>query len=211
MQLESSATISGSCMTNGDILEQVRLFLPKYLSPGRQEDLWRELRSFPHNRTIYSDRHAEPDILQGDGWRGFVAINFHSREHKVVSGLVLSNSCDVSPGNRRALVPTVTFVPLMRVSRYMELLAEAGQTEQQRESVQETMRKQEVTSLMFLPAVHGVMDQSVANFNDVHAHPLDDFVARERSRLFRLSDFGFYLFLFKLSIHFTRMLEGVQR
>jgi hypothetical protein len=64
---------------------------------------------------------------------------------------------------------------------------------------------------MYLPANPEVMPESVALFSDARSHPLDDFLARERSLLFRLSDFGFYLFLFKLSIHFNRMLEGVER
>jgi len=32
-----------------------------------------------------------------------------------------------------------------------------------------------------------------------------------RNRLFTLSDYGFYLFLFKLSLHLTRIREGVSR
>ena len=55
------------------------------------------------------------------------------------------------------------------------------------------------------------MEESSALFGDVRSQPLDHFMAGDRSLLFRLSDFGFYLFLFKLSIHFTRMLEGVER
>jgi len=198
-------------MTNGDALEQVRLFLPKYLSPSRQTDLWNELRSFPNNRSIYSTRDTEHDILQGDGWRGFIAIDFHSLARKIVSGLVLSNSCDISADHRLPLVTNIAFVPVIRLDRYDELLKAAGQTEQQRHSVSETMRRQEVTSLMHLPPIHDVMLESVALFTDVRSHPTDDFRAGERSLLFRLSDFGFYLFLFKLSIHFTRMLEGVER
>jgi hypothetical protein len=198
-------------MTNVDAFEQVRLFLPKYLSPTRQRDLWSELRSFPNNRSIYSIRDTDHDILQGDGWRGFVAINFQSGERRTVSGLVLSNSCDVSPGNAVPLAPNVTFVPLIRVDRYDALLKDAGQTEQQRASVVQAMRRQEVTSLMHLPAIQEVMLESVALFTDVRSHPVEDFRVVERSRLFRLSDFGFYLFLLKLSIHFTRMLEGVER
>jgi hypothetical protein len=198
-------------MTSGDTFEQARLFLPKYLSPTRQKDLWSELRSFPNNRSIYSIRETDHDILQGDGWRGFVAIDFQSGERKPVSGVVLSNSCDISPDNEVPLAANVTFVPLIRLDRYDGLLKAAGQTEQQRESVMQAMRRQEITSLMHLPAIQGVMAESVALFTDVRSHPIDDFRLVERSRLFRLSDFGFYLFLLKLSIHFTRMLEGVER
>jgi hypothetical protein len=102
-------------------------------------------------------------------------------------------------------------VPLVRLSGYLAVLEKHGQTEEQRANIADAIRKQEVTSLMHLPAIHEQMEESVAMFGDVRSQPLDDFVAGDRSLLFRLSDFGFYLFLFKLSIHFTRMLEGVER
>ena len=86
----------------------------------------------------------------------------------------------------------------------------AGQTPQQLASIAEAIKGQQVTSLMYLPAVGGIMEPSVGLFDDLRAQPLDNFRANERSKLFCLSDFGFYLFLFKLSIHFTRMLEDVE-
>ena len=198
-------------MTDLPTLDQVRLYLPQYLSSARQDDLWKELRAFPNNRSIYSTRNTDPDALQGDGWRGFVAIDFYSLDRKTVSGLVLSNSCDIASENRRALTPNITFVPLVRLERYMAKLEAAGKTAEQRRSIVEQVKGQQITSLMFLAAVPDLMADSVALFDDVRAHPLDHFLANDRSILFRLSDFGFYLFLFKLSIHFTRMMEDVER
>ena len=64
---------------------------------------------------------------------------------------------------------------------------------------------------MHLPAIRGQMEESLALFGDVCSEPLDYFMSGERSLTCPLSDFGFYLFLVKLSIHFTRMLEGVER
>ena len=107
--------------------------------------------------------------------------------------------------------PNITFVPLMKLQRFLAVLEGNGQSEQQRADVAASIRKQAVTSLMHLPAVPGQMEESLALFGDVRAQPLDHFMASERSLIFRLSDFGFYLFHFKLSIHFTRMLEGVER
>jgi len=198
-------------MTEGISFDQVRLYLPQYLSPERQKDLWNDLRSFPNNRSIYSTRNNDPDCLQGDGWRGFVAIDFHSLDRKTVSGLVLSNSCDVAPRNTRATTPNITFAPLMKLQKYLTVLEQNGLNERQRMDVSTSIRKQSVTSLMHLPAIANHMEESVAIFGDVRSQPLDHFMASERSLMFRLSDFGFYLFLFKLSVHFTRMLEDVER
>ena len=193
-----------------ETLEQLRLYLPKYLSPARQEGLWDELRSFPNNRTIYSTASSH-DILQGDGWKGLIVINFETVEKKPISGLVLSNSCDIAGENVRAVLPKLTFVPIIRIAAYARLLKEGGKSNDQIDAILDSIGKQRITSLMYLPAIPSVMEDSVALFGDTHSQPIDSFRAGARSRLFRLSDFGFYLFLFKLSIHFTRMMEGVER
>jgi len=99
----------------------------------------------------------------------------------------------------------------MRLRKYLTALEANGHNEQQTAGVAASIRRQEVTSVMHLPAINSQMEESLAVFGDVRSQPLDHFMAGERSLLFRLSDFGFYLFLFKLSIHFTRMLEGVDR
>ena len=38
-----------------------------------------------------------------------------------------------------------------------------------------------------------------------------DVVELTQNRLFTLSDYGFYVFLFKISIHLTRIRENIQR
>ncbi len=212
MPPQCSETTSGSCMAERSTLtDEIRLFLPKYLSPERQGELWTELRRFPNNRNIYSERVKEPELLQGDGWRGFVLIDFKSADRKTVSGLIISNSCDISPENRRPITPQITFAPLVNLAQYVAMLKRASQTEEQISNVLESIRRQAVTSIMYLPAISGALDESIALFGDVHSHPLGEFRAGDRALIFRLNDFGFYLFVFKLSIHFNRMMEGVSR
>jgi hypothetical protein len=194
-----------------ELPEDLRLFLPKYLSPERQSALWDALRDFPSDRPIFTDRAREHELLQGDGWRGFVVIDFHSGDRRTVRGLILSNSCDIDPNNRRPLSATIAFAPLLNLGRYLAMLREAGQTDEQVNSIAQAMREQRVTSLMYFPGIPGQMDESVALLGNMHSHPLEHFRANNRTLIFRLNDFGFYLFLFKLSIHFSRMLEGVER
>ena len=43
---------------------------------------------------------------------------------------------------------------------------------------------------------------------DAQAVDLSELV---KTRLFTLSDYGFYLFLYKLSLHLTRIREGIAR
>src|SRR5262249_8782499 len=178
----------------------------------KAQDLWSELRAFPENRSFYSSyRAAEDEFLQGDGWRGLRVIEFHSLERKVVSGLILSNSCDISVENRRILTPTILFAPIIRLKAYQDLLMSKGQAQEKVSAITESIRKQRTTSIFYLPSEGGDAPERLAVLDDIHGHPLDDFVGSEKSRLFVLNQFAHYLLLFKISIHFSRMVENIER
>jgi hypothetical protein len=192
--------------------EQIRTFLPQYLTAADQGRLFQELKSFPENFTYYSQATDIGDeILQGDGWRGFVVIDFLTTEKKNVSGIVLSNSCDLSLSNERAQPPRIVFAPMIQLQPFRDTLRAAGKTDRQIDSLCESIAAQKVTSIFYLPPVPGLMGESIALLDDIHSHPSTDFRRRKRSRLFTLSQAGFYLFVIKLSIHFTRINEGMVR
>jgi len=195
-----------------ELYEQIKLFLPKYLSPSEQRELFAELSRFPENPSMYLPEGVlADDLLQGDGWRGFVAINFRNLERKVVSGIVLSNSCDIDTNNKRALPTSVLFAPLIPLARYEQLLAATGRTPEQVDGVLGAVRRQHVTSILYLPAAPHGPAESLVLLDDIHSHPLDDFIETSRTQLFRLNQYGFYILLIKLSIHFSRFQEGVKR
>lgn len=202
---------SGTFMSSPDIFEQAKLYLPKYLTSTQQRELFEQLREFPRIREFYLDKPPEQTLLQGDGWRGFVVLDFFTSERKVISGVILSNSCDISPENLQMLPGRVLFSPLIRLSKYRRLLRDAGRSDEQIEGKLASIRKQEVTSIFWLPELPGTFEESMILLDDIHTHPLDDFVQRDRSRIFTLSQVGFYVLLLKLSIHFSRFQEGVQR
>lgn len=191
--------------------EQASIFLPKYLTPEQHRQLYEELRAFPTNTNYFTQKpDLRDELLQGDGWTGLVAINFKTRESKPISGVIISNSCDVNADNERALPVNVLFAPIIRLNRYEELLRK-GLDFQRAENVVGDIRRQRVTSLIYLPAFSDVIEESIVPLDDIHSHPLDDFIQQERSKIFTLSQYGFYIFLLKLSIHFSRFQEGVVR
>ena len=195
-----------------ELYEQIKLFLPKYLTPAEQNELFTELSKFPENPSMYlPDGVLSDDLLQGDGWRGFVAINFRSLERKVVSGIVLSNSCDIDITNKRALPTSVLFAPLIPLARYEQLLLGTGKTPEQVAGVLSAVRRQHVTSILYLPSAPHGPSESLVLLDDIHNHPLNDFIETSRTQLFRLNQYGFYILLIKLSIHFSRFQEGVKR
>ena len=195
-----------------DVFEQIRLFLPKYLTPEQTKELYSELSKFPDNKAFYLFRTDLRDqLLQGDGWQGFIAIDFATGARKTVSGVILSNSCDISSENREDLPVNVLFAPLIGLAKYMDRLREIGKTATQIESIVGNIKKQRVTSLFYVPDCQGSIQESIILLNDIHAHPLQDFLTRDRTSLFTLNQYAFYVFLIKLSIHFSRFQEDIQR
>ena len=195
-----------------EIFEQVSLFLPKYLTPTQKQELYSEMLRFPGTTQFYLHRPDLRDqLLQGDGWQGFIAINFHTGQRKVVSGVILSNSCDVSTDNRRSLPVNILFAPLVSLSQYEKLLLASGKSPAQVDSQFNEIRNQKVTSIFYLPRLSEVIEESIILLDDIHMHPLSDFLEVSHEPLFQLNQFAFYLFLIKLSIHFCRFQEGIQR
>ncbi|MBK9306890.1 MAG: hypothetical protein IPM58_07350 [Nitrospira sp.] len=194
------------------IYEQIKLFLPKYLSPDQTRDLFSELSRFPDNMAFYLNRDdLRDELLQGDGWRGLIAINFLTGERKTVSGAILSNSCDIDSSNTGSLPVNVLFAPLIELRKFTDRLRGFGKTEDQIQNTVITIKKQQVTNIFYLPECHGSIPESLILLGDIHSHPLQHFLQQSRQPLFKLNQYAFYLFLIKLSIHFSRFQEGVQR
>lgn len=77
-------------MADAEFFDQIKLFLPKYLTPHQTKDLFSELSNFPNTTSFYlSGSSWGEQLLQGDGWHGFVAINFATGERKAVAGIIL--------------------------------------------------------------------------------------------------------------------------
>lgn len=155
------------------------------------------------------DLHATV-MLQGDGWRGFQVFSFATGNRNQVRGIVLSNSCDVSPENERVLPPNVTFAPIVKLSRIQKRFAQRGLKGDQIETRLQAIRSQSITSMFYLPADGPLGEEYVALLDDLHSMPVE--VHREAGeKLFTLSMAGFYLFVFKLSVHFCRLHENIDR
>lgn len=150
------------------------------------------------------------EMLQGDGWRGFQVFSFKSRNVSAARGIVLSNSCDVSQENARVLPPSVTFAPILKLSKIVERFESRGLDQEKIASRLTDIKAQRVTNMFYLPA-DGLLDEDyVALLDDLHSMPVE--VHRQAAeKLFTLSMAGFYLFVFKLSVHFCRLHEDVDR
>jgi hypothetical protein len=187
-----------------ELFQQIRLLLPKYLTPTESQDLFEELRKFPDKASFYFEREdLRDELLQGDGCRGFVAIDFLTGSRKTVSGVILSNSCDIDSKNATAFPVKILFAPIISLGRYVERLRAEGKKDEQIQGLLATIRKQRITNIFYLPACPGVTEESFILLDDIHAHPLSDFRVRDRLVLFRLRLNQFYFYFFLLSFQST--------
>jgi hypothetical protein len=204
--------VEGSLNPSEELLADVRRYLPKFLSPTRTDELYDALRFYPEIPSFYlSPGMIDEELLQGDGWRGFVLRDFQSGEARSVSRMIISNSCDVDLTNERIKDTNVLFCPLVSVAKFQTALLESGIEQGRVTNILSDIRKQRWTSAFHLPSGQHGPDECVAWLDDIHPAPLRTFHTTERAILFRLQHAAFYVLLIKLSIHFCRMQEDVER
>ena len=191
--------------------DSLRDHIPYYLTQDAKDGLIRALRDFPHDTNYYSDLYKDR-VLQGDAWTALGLINYEGGTRKEVKGVVLSNSCDIAPENKRDTPARIVFSPIIKLHAYGALLTRAGIPAAVIENKFQSIREQKVTTLFYLPPGCGLDEEYIALLDDVHTMPLSKFLENDRRvQIFTLSQVGFYLFLFKLSVHFCRFHEALAR
>ncbi len=200
---------------------EIENYLPKYLSKEANENLFAELESFPENidDRIYTNYLSQQQIIyQGDGISGLLTINLPDTKVNAAPGMILSNTCDLDVANERLVESRLVFATIIQLDKYKKLLlkqyVEAGKkTEESINGHIDRIKKQYISHIFYLPAGESLEHDSIVLFDRVNSLP-NSIIVRDdipQKRLFTLSNYGFYLFLYKLSIHFTRIRENVDR
>jgi hypothetical protein len=126
----------------------------------------------------------------------------------------LTNTCDIDVNNERLNPSYICYSPLILLDKYEQLLLK--NLPKREKIIAEhinTIKKQKVTQIFYLPKGGFLEGDSIIIFNRVSSC-LSESVQRDsvkQRKLFTLSNYGFYSFLFKLSLNFTRMGENVDR
>ena len=196
----------------------IKNYLPQYLSAPTQEKLFAEVKKFPDNidERLYSQSLLrETAFFQGDGLHSLWVANLPDTHIGKARVLLLSNSCDMSDENKRLTPRNIFYCLIVSLAKYREMLANNAKSfsESQLREFIETVRKQQVTQVFFLPQNAQLGEDCIALLDrisncDSRACNVPELV---KNRLFVLSNYGFYMFLIKLSIHFTRLREGLNR
>lgn len=192
------------------LFEDIKLYLPHL-----NEKLFSELGAFPDNidKRLYGS--LDGDVLQGDGLQSLLVVTLPDVHAGTGPVMVLSNSCDIDPENRRLFPPAIAYCPIMKLSKYIEIVRKHAGIEQEEvlASHLTSIKRQHVSTIFYLPATPRLGEDCIAlldrpnncNFSFLLENP------DRMAKLFTLSRYGFYLFLTKLAIHFNRANEGVVR
>lgn len=200
---------------NQNIFNDIKIYLPKYLSDEKQLRLFEELASFNIDKRFYSSYLLDfSNLFQGDGIVDLPLYNFKENKKTNVKGLVVSNSCDMDANNKRMFNPYVTFAPIFSLNKWEQLLRKSESNVDKINSHIEAIRQQRVTSFFYLPiGTENFPEESFVRFDMVCSIPGDLYSVDEliNHRLFCLSNYAFYLLVLKLSIHTSRVQEKIDR
>ena len=201
--------------------DEIKKYLPHYLSSESQDKLFGDLRKFPDNfdKRIYSTTLLVDDIIyQGDGIDNLPVSNLPSANIKELPVIVFSNTCDVNNQNRRFYESRVIYSPIFRLDKYKQMLIKefVDTGKHKAEAINghiDAIRDQLITQILFLPKGGKLLNDSIVFLDRVNNYPLSELSIEDikRKKLFVLSNYGLYIFLIKLSIHFTRIQENIDR
>jgi hypothetical protein len=201
--------------------DEIKKYLPQYLSPESQNILFEDLKKFPDNidQRLYSTRLIDHELIyQGDGIDGLPVCNFPSTDTRELPVIVFSNTCDVNPANARFFDSRIVYSPIFQLEKYKKMLIDEFVTTHKHtiDAINnhiEAVKKQLVTQILFLPKGGRLQNDSIVFLDRVNNYPLGKVHVEDvkRKKIFVLSNYGLYIFLIKLSIHFTRIQENVDR
>ncbi|HED4103680.1 MULTISPECIES: hypothetical protein [Klebsiella] len=200
--------------SNSTLLESIEKQIPYYLTEDAKKGLTQALNDFPKNTQYYLSKSTELSevLLQGDL---FAELPVQQGEKtKLIKGIILSNSCDISPDNKRDLPVNVLFAPLVSLDSYSQHLRAAGLKDDAINSKIEMIRLQKITNIFYLPeSIDNNRPECIIYLDCVYFLRSSSILQllEDGKKISTLSQVGFYIFLLKLSVHFCRFHECVHR
>ena len=194
--------------------EDIKKYLPQYLSDSDAKQLFSALKDFPNNidERFYSNYSLDDNILyQGDCLKDIPAFYLPDTRSKLSQSMAISNTCDMDLNNKRLWNTRILFSQIILLEKLEKALYQKF-SEDRISNYINSLKKQQITNAFYLPKSKN-LDEAIVFFDYTNSFDIN-FVDREslkEKRLVSLSNYGFYILLLKLSIHFTRIQEKVQR
>lgn len=198
--------------------DDIKVYLPQYLSKESLDKMFEDIKKFVQtgsNTELYTLKlKKEKQIFQGDALKNMQTITFPESESTLCKAIVLSNSCDINLDNPRPFTSHIIYSPIGRLSAYVELLRSEGINPEKLVNHISDIKNQTITQILYLPEDKEGPEEDCIVFLDKICHCDNSRISRdaiEEDRLFTFNNYGFYLLLLKISIHFTRIREGIDR
>lgn len=194
--------------------EDIKKYLPQYLSDSDAKQLFSALKDFPNNidERFYSNYSLDDNILyQGDCLKDIPAFNLPDTRTKLSQSMAISNTCDMDLSNKRLWNTRILFSQIILLEKLEKGLCQRFPKDRVTNYIN-SLKKQQITNAFYLPKSKN-LDEAVAFFDYTNSFDIN-YIDREslkERRLVSLSNYGFYILLLKLSIHFTRVQEKVER
>lgn len=199
-----------------DLVDKIQLYLPQYLSSSEKKKLEEELDKFPTDGTkdtIYTTALNGCDyLLQGDTISDVNYINFPDTTVNDAPVMILSNTCDMSLSNKRLYGSNIMYAPIIDLSKFEKKLLyvyDKGRVD----NLISDIRKQRISQILYIPKGSNMQYEGIVFFDRAISMPLTASTVKYMcgKRMTTLSNFGFYLLLLKISMHFTRIQERIDR
>lgn len=202
--------------------------LPPYLSSqekGRlQKGLEQFIRSSQKNKTPdYSSFFLDESpnyFMQSDILNSVRMISWDTEAKDFRTGfspaMLISNTCDLSKENIHTInKKEALFAPIIEIKEYCSDLEKEGYKKDHISTFYNTLRKQEFSNLFYIPPNNKNKKDYMVFLDKVSWFPsselLNDNVELNSLRFISLSNFGYYLFILKLSYHLCRLPEVKDR
>jgi hypothetical protein len=146
-------------------LEDIKIYLPKFLSAESEKELFEGLKKFPDNidTRLYTNYLDDSKIIyQGDGIKDMLIFNISDKEIKPTPSVIFSNTCDIDLNNKRNFPSQIVYAPIFNLKKYEDALYKnSKKSKEQIYSHIESIKKQEVTQIFYLPQIEDKIDDSI--------------------------------------------------
>ncbi len=198
--------------------------LPPYLHATAKGRIRDAISQFSQEGTIdYNGFYLTQStdfLMQADMISSVKGLLWDEDSGEVTTGynpaMLISNTCDVTADNVRNInQKDALFAPITPLNEYIDDCEKEDFTKSQIDSFLNVLRKQEFTNLFYLPPNPKNGKEYFVRLDRIYWLPLaqlrETVKNLEKSRFLSLSQWAWYLFIVKLSLHTCRAPEEIER
>ena len=204
---------------------QLDSLLPSYLTQTDKGRIGKGLSQFFNSNSSdirYENfyLHSPPDyFLQADLIESLPFIEWNTDKQEYVTGfspvMIISNSCDLQLNHEHLVAKQGLFAPVAPMEEYLDDLRNNGLEEVKISSISNNLKNQLYSNIFYLPPCPPDGIEFIVFLDRIMWHPVKEFNRKlseiDTERYVSLDNFGYYLFITKLSYHFCRVPEELER